>query len=795
MFRRKTSHAYSSSNTEWPDLGVRNVFRSIEHEIARDHEACSGCAEVREFIEPGRWALPKEWCRLPVPELIHNSDTCWFCRFLCRIMARCFDEEQFKDCQKGKIPINIHHARGLWEEDLMITASPVFPASSHLLALSRKASKHQLSQDPELDPDAYYPDDPLAKLQPSSFVQRALVGNPTQEISVTEVRITVDDRKFIRERKLCKLISDPVQRHEKYFGMIRNLLALCEGRHKLCMGTSMTEQPPLPTDLILIDTLDRVLVPYTDSKPYIALSYVWGESCLERDWVNDGESIRLGELVRRTYERKSLPIDLPQTIEDAICVTRRISQRYLWVDLLCINQTEPDSRNESISKMDAISSRASLTICVLQGQSMFSGIPGVSHTHQGRYQILAETESMRYTASKLTNLGDVIYTCDWSQRGWTFQEGVLSGRRLCFDTSGIFLHCKEEILHDIVETVDTEERVKTLFKGDKLQYVSLWISPEARAWDFSIYARMVMTYSPRALTFPADAHNAIAGVLSRLTRSMNMSFIGGLPEGDFFNALLWDYEMVAIWPRRPQFPSWSWLGWEGPKLYEFSVFDWRKERDWVKERSDNSKLTEEAYELQSIRTKSAIYFDVVRIQSAASFTFTHTTRDRSNATLRIKTQRALFQVLWRPEYGRVKQKICWQIVQSNGDPIPIESDFICKMSSARSGKEYVTVFVDQEVSNQLSQSQFPQLEFVLLQQWTYNETFNAPLILEGVSRNSFEYGRVYGFDEINPPFADHVWLMAIASHGDGIFERLDVIRMPTRFWIEANPETVSVDVV
>ena len=463
---------------------------------------------------------------------------------------------------------------------------------------------------------------------------------------MTEVRITVDDQKDRKVRKLCKLIDDSVQQHETYFGMIRNLLALCEGRHELCMG-SVTGQPPLPTDFTLIDTWSRVLVPYTDSKPYIALSYLWGEICLKRFRDTDGELVRLGELVQRIYKRKPLPVDLPQTIEDAICVTRRISQRYLWVDLLCINQTEPDSRNDSISKMDAIFSRAFLTICVLQGQSMFSGIPGVSQTHQGRHQVLTETESMRYMASDLTDLGDVIYTSDWSQRGWTFQERVLIGRRLCFDTSGVFLHSKEEILHDIVESIDTEQRVKTPFNNDRLQYVSLWISPEARAWDFSIYARMVVTYSPRVLTFPADAHNAIAGVLSRMTRSMTMSFIGGLPEGDFFNALLWDYENEVICPRRLQFPSWSWLGWEGSKVYEFWVFD------RIKERSEDSKLTE-VNGIQSIRTRSTIYFDIVRIQSAASFTFTHTTRDGSNATLRIKTQRALFQVLWRPASGRVK---------------------------------------------------------------------------------------------------------------------------------------------
>ena len=69
---------------ERPGLAIRNVFSSVEHEIARDHETCSGCSAVRGFLEPKRWARPNESCRLTLPKLIHNSHTCWFCRFLSR---------------------------------------------------------------------------------------------------------------------------------------------------------------------------------------------------------------------------------------------------------------------------------------------------------------------------------------------------------------------------------------------------------------------------------------------------------------------------------------------------------------------------------------------------------------------------------------------------------------------------------------------------------------------------------------------------------------------------------------
>ena len=139
----------------------------------------------------------------------------------------------------------------------------------------------------------------------------------------------------------------------------------------------------------------------------------------------------------------------------------------------------------------------------------------------------------------------------------------------------------------------------------------------------------------------------------------------------------------------------------------------------------------------------------------------------------------------------------WQIVQSNGDPIPRGLDFICeKTLHGNEDTNHVFVLVDQEASIQLLQSQSPQLEFVLLQQWTYNETSHTPQILRLEDFDHLDGD--YAIPTSNPTFVDHVWLMAIAPQGDGIYnvyERLAVTCMPARFWEEADPEAVSVDIV
>lgn len=63
---------------------------------------------------------------------------------------------------------------------------------------------------------------------------------------------------------------------------------------------------------------------------YVALSYCWGQEGNE-DFV----------LTQSTLKRKIdiVPLSgLPQTLRDAITITKRLGFRYLWIDALCIVQ-------------------------------------------------------------------------------------------------------------------------------------------------------------------------------------------------------------------------------------------------------------------------------------------------------------------------------------------------------------------------------------------------------------------------------------------------------------------------
>jgi hypothetical protein len=78
----------------------------------------------------------------------------------------------------------------------------------------------------------------------------------------------------------------------------------------------------------LIDVHTRRVVPYPgrQSEPcdFLALSYVWGKS-MQPSVLKSGR----------------LPRTIPLTISDSMTVVKRLGKRYLWVDSICINQSNP----------------------------------------------------------------------------------------------------------------------------------------------------------------------------------------------------------------------------------------------------------------------------------------------------------------------------------------------------------------------------------------------------------------------------------------------------------------------
>jgi len=106
---------------------------------------------------------------------------------------------------------------------------------------------------------------------------------------------------------------------------------------------------------LLTETTLKVVENSLDSKgQYIALSYCWGEALPYTTTSRD--------LEKHKEDRGIRYVELPQTLRDAIFLTRCLGIGYLWVDCLCIVQDENADWEREASRMVDVYSNAYLTL-------------------------------------------------------------------------------------------------------------------------------------------------------------------------------------------------------------------------------------------------------------------------------------------------------------------------------------------------------------------------------------------------------------------------------------------------
>ncbi|MCJ1309316.1 hypothetical protein MMC25_002975 [Agyrium rufum] len=466
------------------------------------------------------------------------------------------------------------------------------------------------------------------------------------------------------------------------------------------------------------------------SQPYVALSYVWGPPA--GDW--------------------------PKTILDAVAVTRQLGEKYLWVDRLCINQSDLEEKQFLISKMDAIYEGAEFTIVAAAGDAR-TGLPGVmntprrpqpqvdmktptlptseaqarqhlasaadpymdlfgvthaeyaeirndggwldlhrmgltnkvvldpaeflrdqaiedkygiSHKHlkifqdfAGDYQTPIEKwmEQMVAMAQKMgipltelaprmlkdiaTSMGMpqhmidsikrrpsppmtlssrpelplpeqlvvgrttlvstledprvTIRNSEWATRGWTYQEGILSNRRLVFTEQQVYWECSGMAMNESLDLLDLYDPCGThladymlsgIFDGDlhrvpELQYGYRPSSTTEVSEQLVKLDSHIRAFTSRKLSYESDSLNAFLGVATRYSNDNGLFLLLGMPvlAGLFANGKpglqdtfalsvsAWTHTAqpeakgselyVADCSRRKQFPSWTWAGWTG----------------------------------------------------------------------------------------------------------------------------------------------------------------------------------------------------------------------------------------
>ncbi|KAG4442580.1 hypothetical protein IFR05_001910 [Cadophora sp. M221] len=333
----------------------------------------------------------------------------------------------------------------------------------------------------------------------------------------------------------------------------------------------------VPTDLIGISSL-RVISCITQSVinapqgcKYVALSYVWGRSHLpDQDGKSGAPSLHAA----------------PKVIADSIEVTRLLGFQYLWVDRYCINQSDAYEKHDQICRMDAIYASAQLTIIAAAGDDPDLGLPGVNGTLRNP-QPTCQVKDYALVSS-LTAASALLHKTAWDSRGWTYQEGLLSKRRLLFLSDQVYFECNgmhcAEVVHlplDAMLDKGTGKTKPEVPSGGAFAEKTVGNCPW---WVMSYVSR----FTERKLSYQSDVLNAFQGIFRVFEKSryplyqlmgvpiMPPYAIAGLsplvltkisrsPEDGFMIGLLWRHHEFRPETnfRRSGFPSWTWAGWNG----------------------------------------------------------------------------------------------------------------------------------------------------------------------------------------------------------------------------------------
>ena len=224
-----------------------------------------------------------------------------------------------------------------------------------------------------------------------------------------------------------------------------------------------------------------------------------------------------------------------------------------------------------LGRMGEIYSNAYCTVIAAAGEDAQTGLPGVSN--------ISRREQRRVNVKDVT-LIELPYSKDhgsallssskWATRGWTYQEGYLSTRRLIFTEYCLLYLCNKEFASE-----PFKHRVGTTREADKQSFARFVPSATFRGHRTSTATlrENIQEYTRRDLSHSEDSLNAFLGVLDYNSRTQGpMTHLWGLPlyedqamapqPRDILFELFWWHDVPGR--RRGEFPSWTWAGWAGP---------------------------------------------------------------------------------------------------------------------------------------------------------------------------------------------------------------------------------------
>ncbi|KAH6868862.1 heterokaryon incompatibility protein-domain-containing protein [Alternaria rosae] len=368
---------------------------------------------------------------------------------------------------------------------------------------------------------------------------------------------------------------------EEQIRQIRHRFRRCRQEHKKCMELCKTQRQELPARLIEVGALDskdiRVLETRSiDQVAYAILSYCWG---------GDQESKTIDARLER--RRNGFPLDeLPQTIKDAVFLTRKLRLKYLWVDAICIVQDNKKDIDKEIRKMDQIYRGALITFAAARATEVSEGFLGhrePTHCYGTVCQIQYRQSSgdPAIVRSSLVSAKPlhITYEDPIDLRAWTFQEHYQSLRTVRFGSKQTVWECPASRWVDGGINYTYEASSDRRFSGkivDSPYPFRLDDASHKHDLDSALgdWQSKVEEYSGRKLKNPEDRLPAFAAIAKAFGAFLGLKpdqYLAGLWLFDLSMQLRWrrpDCELEKEWASAGSGPSWSWASLTGPVIFD-----------------------------------------------------------------------------------------------------------------------------------------------------------------------------------------------------------------------------------
>ncbi|KAH8886590.1 HET-domain-containing protein [Thozetella sp. PMI_491] len=301
--------------------------------------------------------------------------------------------------------------------------------------------------------------------------------------------------------------------------------------------------------------------------PYLTLSYTWGRTAtLQAKRSNFAQLQQPGVLFRG-----GMNAQMPQTIRDAMGITKAIGYRFLWVDSLCIQQDARDEMADELAAMHLIYANSALCIVAEAGANAeygLRGFPGVSSSGRHAGQVIMPLADGEQVASldSMSREGERKEGLAYHSRMWTFQEYLFAKRRLVFAQGPLEWHCNSASWRE--DLIGLARRTASYGSWENTEKWLLSPSPL-----LSNMNDLIENFNHRLLSYPEDVPRAFAGTQTLLHRTFPGGLLLGLPEFWFDIALWWLGDSRCR--RRPAsatdpdlaLPSWSWMGWQEGEIF------------------------------------------------------------------------------------------------------------------------------------------------------------------------------------------------------------------------------------